>query len=471
MITKIIKYYVVVLLLSLIFPVIADARLDYTVFPRLSIEGRYSDNYYNREIEKDDALIATISPGILLSVMTQNILLDLDYSLNAAGYFIRDEENRYEYYNQRGFANFRANLSRNISVLLRDEIIKNLDTLLIDENLTRQERMAQYIMNTAGGELIYRYAEGSEIGAGYSFTLVEYLDSNIDDSERHNFTGRISRSFNIRNIGNINYRHSIVDYRRVGGAGQVSREDIYEDEIRGRFTHFFTPRFSGGLNYGYIETHYDGATVDYHIHDATLESVYNITPYLTADGRFGMYFREQYNRENKWEEGLVYRAGLTYTYPTFTGSAAYEGGYNSVYTNPQMLEFFRYWRVAGEAMYHLIREKLTLRGRGYYTVNNYPNSLNNREDHVWNAGGGIDYQILNWLLFALEYGHTVRNSNLPGFHYTENIYIARITISYRISTMERDIETRERRERERRIETGVERREMERREREEDNAR
>jgi hypothetical protein len=37
--------------------------------------------------------------------------------------------------------------------------------------------------------------------------------------------------------------------------------------------------------------------------------------------------------------------------------------------------------------------------------------------------------------------------------------------------MERDIETRERRERERRIETGVERREMERREREEDNAR
>ena len=65
MITKIIKYYVVVLLLSLIFPVIADARLDYTVFPRLSIEGRYSDNYYNREIEKDDALIATISPGIL----------------------------------------------------------------------------------------------------------------------------------------------------------------------------------------------------------------------------------------------------------------------------------------------------------------------------------------------------------------------------------------------------------------------
>lgn len=434
MIFKIAKFQIAVLLICLFSPIIADARIDYTIVPRLSIEGRYSDNYYNREINMDDAFIATISPGILLSVMTQNTLLDLDYSLNTTGYFIRNEENRYEYYNQRGFANFRANLSRNITVLLRDEIIRNVDTLLIDENLARQERITEYIMNTASGELLYRYAEGSEIGAGYSFILMDNLDLNIEDSERHNFTGRVSHSFNIRNMGYINYRHSIVDYKGVGGAGQVRREDTYEDEIRGRFTHFFTPLFSAGLNYGYIETYYDGVTADNHIHDSALESVYNITPYLAADGRFGMFFREQYDRENIWEEGLIYRAGLTYTYPTFIGTAAYEGGYNAVYTNPQTLEFFRYWRITGEALYHLVREKLMLRGRGYYTVNNYPDSLNNREDHIWNAGGGIDYRLLNWLLFTLEYAHTARNSNLPEFHYVENIYIARVTISYRHST-------------------------------------
>lgn len=462
MISKIVKYWAVVLLIFIFFPVIADARVDYTVFPRLSIEGMYNDNYHNEEENKNEgrrkneAFLFTISPGILLSVMTRDTLLDLDYSLNATGYFVEDEKSSYEYFNQRGLAGFRANLSRDFSIFLRDEIIKNVDTLLIDENLTRQERRTEFVRNSSGGDLIYRYTEGSEISAGYLLTIQEYFNNIVDDSKRHDFSGRITHSFNVRNIGYAAYRHSIVDYKRLanGDHGQVGREDIYDDEIRGRFMHYFTPMFSTGLSYGYLETHYDGATKDYHIHDGALEAVYNITRYLTADGRFGMFFREQYGRErdntgaDSWENGLLYRAGLTYTYPTFLGAAAYEGGYSAIYTNPQTLEFFKYWRAGGEATYHLVREILMLRGRGYYMVNSYPDSLNNRKDHIWNAGGGIDYRILNWLLFSLEYGHTMRNSNLSGFHYVENSYLARITISYRFSTMERERETRERRERE-----------------------
>lgn len=443
MITKIIKYYAAVLLVSLLFPVIADARIEYTLFPRLSIEGRYSDNYYNEEEKRNDAYTVIISPGILLSIMTQDIILDLNYDLNITGYFIEKEdsdeyENRYEYFNQRGSAAFRANLSRNMSILLRDEIIKNTDISLIDENLTRRERRSEFIRNAAGGDLIYRYAEGSEVSVGYLFTIVEYLDTDADDSERHDLTGRISHSFNIRNIGYLNYRHSIVDYKWVGGTGGVSREDIYEDEIRPRFIHYLTPMFSVGLNYGYLETHYDRATPDYHIHDAALESVYNISRYLTADGRFGMYFREQYNRENRWEEGLIYRARLTYTYPTFTGSAAYEGGYDSNYINPERLQYYDYWRLSGDMTYHLIRDFLMLSGHGYYRFNIYPNLLETRRDYIWNAGGGISYRAADWFLFSLEYNHTERDSNLPGLHYVENTYLARITISYRYSTIERE---------------------------------
>ena len=52
--------------------------------------------------------------------------------------------------------------------------------------------------------------------------------------------------------------------------------------------------------------------------------------------------------------------------------------------------------------------------------------------------GGINYRIVDWLLLSLDYNHTARNSNTPGLHYVENTYLARITLSYRYSTIERE---------------------------------
>jgi hypothetical protein len=439
LITKIIKYYAAVLLVSLLFPVIADARIEYTLFPRLSIEGRYSDNYYNMERKEDkkDAFLITVSPGILLSLITKDITLDIDYNLNSTGYFIEDEKKRFEYFNQRGSGIFRANLLRNFSILLQDEILKNENVSLIDVNLARVERRVKYIRNISGGELIYRYGDGSEVATGYTFTILDYYNSIVDDNKRHDFNGRLRHSFNIRNIGEVNYRHSIGDYRRLNDPGQISRDDLYEDEVKGRFTHYFTPRFSSGVNYGYLETHYDGLTSDYHVHDAAVESLYDINQYLKVDGRVGLFLRELYGRDS-WDKGLIYRAGIAYNHRVLIGMVAYEGGYSSSYTSPERLEFSNYWRVSGDITYHMIRDILMLIGRGSYGVNRYPDSPDSRRDHIWNGGGGINYRIVDWLLLSLDYNHMARNSNISGLHYVENTYLARITISYRYSTIERE---------------------------------
>ncbi len=445
------KAIVLFLFLFLSLPVIADARVDYTVVPRLSIEGRYSDNYYNREKDynrgsfKDDALLMTVSPGILLSLITRDTTLDLDYNLNSRGYFIEREDDRLSYFNQRGSALFRANLLSDFNILLRDEIIKDEDIILIDPLLTREVRRLKYIRNMGGGEFIYQYGNGREVSVGYLFTIMDYFNNIVDDNKRHDFTGRITHNFNVRNVGEVNYRHSIVDYKRLSDPGQVSRDDIYEDEVRGRFTHHFTPRFSTGLNYGYIETHYDeplgSLPIDYHVHDAAIESTYNIGRFFTTDGRIGLFLREVYGREgnvedkrDSWDKGLIYRIGIRYTYPTLLGMAAYEGGYNSNYINPERLEYYNYWRLSGDTTYHLIRDLLMLSGHGSYMVNRYPDSSNSRRDHIWNAGGGISYRAADWLLLSLEYNHTVRNSNIPDLHYVENSCLARVTISYRHST-------------------------------------
>ena len=447
MIFNIARFWAAVLLISFFIPAAADARIDYTVVPRLSIEGRYSDNYYNREKDynlgkfEDDAVLMTVSPGILLSLITRNTTLDLDYNLNSRGYFIEREDDRFEYYNQRGSGIFRANILRDFSILLRDEIIKDEEMILLDETLTREERRREYIRNIGGGELLYRYGEEREFAVGYLFTIMEYLDNILDNSEKHDFNSRVMHRFNVMNIGHITYRHSIVDYKRVG---DPIIGDLYEDEVRGRFIHSFTPRVSFGLNYGYIEMHSDGATSDNNIHDAALEAVYNITRYLTAEGRFGMFLREQYEREYRQEDGLIYRAGIRYTYPTLSGVAAYEGGYGSNYINPERLQYYDYWRLSGDLTYHLIRDLLTLSGHGYYMVNIYPDLLENRRDYIWNAGGGISYRAAEWFLFSLEYNHTERDSNIPGLHYAENSYLARVTISYKYSTIGKEREQKER---------------------------
>lgn len=459
MIFKIVRFWAAVLLISLFIPAAADARIDYTFSPRLSVEGLYNDNYYNREKNKDnkerdkkDAFLITVSPGILLSLLTKNTTLDLDYNLNSKGYFVAEEKDRYEYFNQRGSGAFRANLSRDFSILLRDEIIKDEEISLLDETLTREERRLEYIRNISGGDLIYHYGEGREISAGYLLTILDYFDNIVDDNKRHDFKGHILHSFNIRNNVDISYRHSMVDYRRLNDPGQVSRDDLYEDEIRGRYMYNFTPRFSSGLNYGYVEAHYDELSgmppIDYHVHDAAIESIYSISRYLAADGRIGLSLREVYGMDsaNKdaWDKGLIYRAGIKYTYPSFTGMTSYEGGYGSNYINPERLEYYNYWRLSGDLSYRFMRDALMLSGHGYYMVNRYPDSADSRRDHIWNAGGGISYRVVDWLLFSLEYNHTARNSNIHGLHYVENTYLARFTINYKYSTLGKEKEQRER---------------------------
>ncbi|MEK6680660.1 MAG: hypothetical protein AABY79_01680, partial [Nitrospirota bacterium] len=66
-------------------------------------------------------------------------------------------------------------------------------------------------------------------------------------------------------------------------------------------------------------------------------STYDINRSLRVDGRIGLFMREVYvygKEDDQWNKGLVYRAGITYTYPTFLVMVAYEGGYGSNYINP-----------------------------------------------------------------------------------------------------------------------------------------
>jgi hypothetical protein len=449
--------------------VIADARIDYTLFPRLSIEGRYSDNnYYAAERDKKDSLLITVSPGILISIFTRDTLLDMDYNLNSRGYFVEEEKDDFEFFNQRGSISFRTDLSRKFSILLRDELIMDENTDIIDETYTREERRRQYIRNTGSGEWTYLYGVGRDVSAGYVYTILNYIGRNRDDrddSKRGDSNIRLRHSFDIRNIGELTYRHTVVDYR--------GRDDLYDDEVRGRFTHYLTQRLLSSLNYGYLETHYMthySGTNDYHLHDASVESTYIFSRYLTANGMIGIFLRDLYGQdETSWDsmdKGLTYRARVTYTYPTFSFMMASEGGYGSNYTSSASLQFYDYWRALSETTYHLVRDILMLTGRGSYGFYRYPDYIytytiegteysdRGRRDHILNAGGGINYRALDWLLLSLEYSYTKRNSNAPGFDYVENACLARITISSGHSAMERERAAREQREMDRRIERG-----------------
>ena len=156
------------------------------------------------------------------------------------------------------------------------------------------------------GSFIYQYGDGREVSIGYFLTIVDYFSVD-DDNKRNEIRGRVTHRFNIRNTGEAAYRRSFVDYKTI----RVGRYNLYEDEVRGRFMPYFTPGFSTGLSYGYIETHYDEASgslpMDYHIHDVALESAYDINRSLRVDGRMGLFMREVYvygKEDDQWNKGL-----------------------------------------------------------------------------------------------------------------------------------------------------------------------
>ena len=76
-------------------------------------------------------------------------------------------------------------------------------------------------------------------------------------------------------------------------------------------------------------------------------------------------------------------------------------------------------------------ERLWAYGYFYYEEDDFVDL--NREDEIWDARAGLNYQLLKWLFLSFDYQYNKRDSDIPFQSYTDNRYFGRITAQYDVA--------------------------------------
>lgn len=242
-----------------------------------------------------------------------------------------------------------------------------------------------YKEHNLSGSMAYTYADTYKIEFGY-----DGMFRSFDDSE--NSTDDISQNaFQLIGFYNISSIFSVL----VGGDyAMITRESPFFDsnELKGYggFKYEITGKTTGQLKLGIVNRQFDTDTIDdpsdFYI-EGMIESQYAEGSELNV-----RLFREYYDTsvtEETVENGLYYI------------SSGIEG--NLRHALPML-------------------PNLSLLANVSYSKDVYEEDTSDREDSLWEFGGGIDYKFYKYITLGADYSRLSADSNIDENDYTDNLF-------------------------------------------------
>jgi uncharacterized protein (PEP-CTERM system associated) len=92
--------------------------------------------------------------------------------------------------------------------------------------------------------------------------------------------------------------------------------------------------------------------------------------------------------------------------------------------------------IAALSVEHQLRPRLSVRAAVNVAMNDYPNQetvggeTKFRDDWIYGAGAGIDYELFRWMRLGLQYNYEQRDSNFAAFDFTDHRGIFTVTFQY-----------------------------------------
>ena len=102
-------------------------------------------------------------------------------------------------------------------------------------------------------------------------------------------------------------------------------------------------------------------------------------------------------------------------------------GYDESYFNAENLGLRVYYGANTTASYEMFRD-ITGRVTGSYSIDDYLNTADDRQDRTTMAGIGLSYSRLRYLIAAIDYRYRLRDSSETGNEYQENRLYFSITL-------------------------------------------
>jgi polysaccharide biosynthesis protein VpsM len=348
----------------------------------LSLEEKYSDNIYYRDIDKQDDFITLIRPGIGITTPggkvkppkvytskntpggAQISQFDLPALRRFNGYLFYEPE--FEIYSDHSDLNainqafqgaLQYNLRGGLSVKLFDRFIDTDDPY--SGSLTFLEEKDQYRMNLAGITLGYRISDKLKVDLDYSNFLVDYDEQRNEGLNRtdHTATGYIYFQFRPKLAALTGYEFTKVDY------DTRTSSDNTENRFYGGLQWDITGKSRGRIKVGYSVKDYENSDIensDNYIYEFQLD--HRFTPKTSLN--LTAYRKQEESDYYQFDDRLTHRITASYLQKV-TGKISiglelwysyesYEGEVNIggesikrtddlYYLNPYVRYYFRDW--------------------------------------------------------------------------------------------------------------------------------
>ena len=212
-------FLAVLLFLSVaLLPLSVAAETDFDIVPKLLASWQYDSNYFLAETNERPVFTYLLQPGIDLGIQTAKSSVKLDYTLNAYWYDDRDTVPPLE-----RAASDDDYVGHNLDLQMRYQAFTRLqfgldDLYLLTRDPAQSDAFSnsilrlKYHLNALTPFLVYEFGPKFSVAARYRNTKINYVDTDIGDSDENRGIFDFIYNLNSRNSIDLQYQYWQKNY-------------------------------------------------------------------------------------------------------------------------------------------------------------------------------------------------------------------------------------------------------------------
>jgi hypothetical protein len=401
-----------------------------TFLPRLSVKGQYTDNLFLTENDnlKEDDVITTISPGFSAEILGKNNGAKISYDAAYALYNEYDEFNGW-----RHRANFSgwSQVTKHTRLNIRDNFLYTEDPLLnediaesrtenpdipIDSTVRKTRQI--YYHNLANIDLNHEFGKyNSNFRIGYRYWFRDEEDPNREDNQSHTPSAGLTYWFSPQWGFDVS-----GSYNR--GEFEFSDDlDLFAGSVR--LLKRFGKHFIGNIRYRHVVVNYQGEENDDQTYNPSIGFNYDIEKDISVLLEVGYFHNDFKLRKDTDAFNGSLRLIKKYEHGKINLSAL--GGYDYSFFGSEKLGFTLFYEAGLSGTYQFAK-RINGRIYGSYRISEYVDQ-SDREDKTPIVGGDLTWQALEWMSIGLNYRFRSLDSTIETANYDENRVSVRITLT------------------------------------------
>lgn len=283
-----------------------------------------------------------------------------------------------------------------------------------DRTLSAKRERNRFWTNTFSVRSAYEFANNSQFLLGYSNRILENKLSTEDDYKKHNPNAAVDYEFNHAWHGNLSYSY-------IKGNFDIS--DDLEEHVAGiGLSHLVNPHDTVSGNYKFSTTHYEGESVDYSLHDASLgwQRELSAVSSFSVSGGISQLNRDVGSDESAFNYSVDYSRSIKRGSISISGAGGIdETQFSGEPNNTAADDLSKYWSVRGGLNYNLL-ERLTASCNASYRQDDYFERATNNKEKLYGGGVGMAYGFGRWYSLSLGYSYRRLDSDIDTDDYDDH---------------------------------------------------